>query len=217
MDRDEAVRKLAHTEYMMGEEGRLSFVSNADDTFDAMASLIPGGEPALLALIEGSAVVMPSLHTVFDGPPGPEAGREMERTALFRAGTFTMHSGGVAAWKIECDSLTSADWAGLAAMAVERIGPFGNVVGVPRGGIPFADALRPYATTGPRLVVDDVLTTGASMLEVMRPGDNGLVAFARGPLPEGIEALFVTGDVARERDALKAATIRAMKEAPDTP
>ena len=67
-----------------------------------------------------------------------------ERPTLFQTGDFTLRSGVQSAWKIECDALTLEDWRGLAAMAVERLPPFGRVEGVPRGGLPFADALQGY-------------------------------------------------------------------------
>lgn len=103
---------------------------------------------------------------------------------LFQLGNFTLNSGAKAAWKIECDALTSRDWDALARMAADVLPPFGSVWGVPRGGLPFAAALDKYATCdcgGPRaahargefhtfsahrypaLVCEDVCTTGGSM------------------------------------------------------
>lgn len=80
---------------------------------------------------------------------------------LFQLGNFTLSSGNPSAWNIECEALTPADWATLAYLTAQRAKEFRDVVGVPRGGLPFADALRPYAVdAGPILVVDDVLTTG---------------------------------------------------------
>ena len=53
--------------------------------------------------------------------------------------------------------------------------------GIPRGGEKLAKALTKYANpkSVTRLVVDDVWTTGKSMMEVMNPGDFGFVIFAR--------------------------------------
>lgn len=90
---------------------------------------------------------------------------------LFMTGDFTLRSGKKSRWKIECDALTKEDWAGLAAMAAEIIPPFGGVLGVPKGGIPFADALRRYATerqSDPLLIAEDVCTTGGSMVRYVK-------------------------------------------------
>ena len=114
---------------------------------------------------------------------------------LFMKGDFTLNSGLKSPWKLECDALTKADWDGLGAM----IGPnieFGLVYGVPRGGFPFSDALKPYRSNSEVvLLVDDVYTTGGS---ITRYRDNhivnglgfnkktviGLVLFARNPIRE---------------------------------
>lgn len=115
--------------------------------------------------------------------------------ALFQTGDFTLHSGSKSKWKIMCEALTPEDWAGLAAIAAERLPAFGSVEGVPRGGLAFAEALKQYATTGPLLIADDVMTTGASM-EQQRAGRRaiGVVAFARTRFfPLWIHGLFVPG------------------------
>lgn len=122
-------------------------------------------------------------------------------TALFQRGSFTLASGRSSSWKIECDALTLDDWAGLAAMAVEAFGAPGPVFGVPRGGVPFAKALRLYPTRlGPTWIVDDVLTTGGSMERhrsdicatagVSVSDVVGVVVFARGTPPPWVHALF---------------------------
>jgi orotate phosphoribosyltransferase len=104
----------------------------------------------------------------------------MWREVVFQMGNFTLNSGKKAKWKIECDTLTKEDWEGLAAIAVERIPAFSAVEGIPRGGIPFADALRPYATSGPLLIADDVFTTGGSIMRFRKDRDAiAVVAFAR--------------------------------------
>lgn len=106
---------------------------------------------------------------------------------LFRQGDFVLSSGGQSKWKIDCDALTAEDWNTLAAMAVEILPPFKDVIGVPRGGVPFAAALYPYCKSeGGILIADDVLTTGASMqrMKDMYKNPIGIVVFARySPLP----------------------------------
>lgn len=113
---------------------------------------------------------------------------------LFQTGDFILASGQKSRWKIEADALTSDDWAGLAAIAAELLPPFGAVLGVPRGGLPFARALERYVTSGPTLVADDVFTTGGSMrrfiAERRLTNYAGLVAFARSTPEPWVTALF---------------------------
>lgn len=74
---------------------------------------------------------------------------------------FTSHAGLELSWKIDCDSLTDADWSCIAAQVAQRI-RFRDVIGVPSGGLRFAAALEQYAdqASDVTLIVDDVLTTG---------------------------------------------------------
>jgi hypothetical protein len=113
-----------------------------------------------------------------------------QKPSLFQLGDFTLHSGIKSGWKIECDALTKGDWEALAAMAMEFLPAFGEVIGVPRGGLPFAEALRKYCVSDSTrlLLADDVLTTGGS-LQKMRDRfvtDDpyrevvGVVVFSRG-------------------------------------
>lgn len=116
--------------------------------------------------------------------------------SLFQIGQFTLHSGQETYWLIDCSSLSNRDIEALAEM-IARIGPFSRVEGVPRGGLRLASALQRYVTAGgPLLIVDDVLTTGAS-LEQHRAGRAavGVVIFARGPCPKWVLPLFVATDV----------------------
>ena len=114
--------------------------------------------------------------------------------AIFQLGDFTLASGLSSGWKIECDSLTSEDWQALALMASDILPPFGRVDGVPRGGIPFADALLQYADSQSDvfLIAEDVVTTGGSM-ERYRNGRDaiGICAFSRGQHPDWVKAIFV--------------------------
>lgn len=117
-------------------------------------------------------------------------------TALFQRGQFRLASGRRSWLKIECDALTEEDWDSLAALAYSVIPPFARVAGVPTGGAPFARALEPYALPNSDfglLVCDDVLTTGTSLAAFVAAEKDvvaSVVAFARGPLPPGVIALF---------------------------
>ncbi len=120
--------------------------------------------------------------------------------SLFQSGEFTLASGGVSNFKIECDSLTPDDWTALAAMASEILPPFGAVRGVPRGGVPFAHALWKYATPHcpTLLIAEDVVTSGGSIERFLKGTEVGsfarvvgVCAFARGVVPEWVTPVFV--------------------------
>ncbi len=116
---------------------------------------------------------------------------------LFEKKRWTMHSGATSDFKIECDALTSDDWDTIAYLISKHFS-FVNVVGVPRGGLALAKALRKHKNTlGPLLIVDDVLTTGASMederdvyLERYNNNIIGVVVFARGRCPSWVTPIF---------------------------
>ncbi len=122
---------------------------------------------------------------------------------MFRSGAFKLASGVAADWKIDCDYLTRGDWGTIAHVVARMVAPFGAVEGVPRGGLPFAEALKRYVSPAapylftPLLIVDDVLTTGGSM-ERLRAGRDafGVVLFARGPCPEWVTPLFTLNPLA---------------------
>lgn len=124
-------------------------------------------------------------------PEGTNRGEEM--SGLFQYGDFVLASGQQSRFKIECDYLLPSD-IDFAAWAIRRIvGPFSSVEGVPQGGLRLADALCCYqCKEGPHLVVDDVWTTGGSILKVMEshPRCKAAVIFARGPLSHGVKAVF---------------------------
>ena len=110
---------------------------------------------------------------------------------MFEYGDYVLHSGSHSAFRIDCTALTHYDLCALASMVVPTLKPFGQVYGIPRGGIRFADVLQSYSTIGSRLVVDDVLTTGASMQDEYMQGDQGLVIFARThDVPTWVHAMF---------------------------
>ncbi|HEV2099314.1 MAG TPA: hypothetical protein VGR45_10355 [Stellaceae bacterium] len=114
---------------------------------------------------------------------------------LFKAGEFRAHSGGLLPWKIDCDALSTEELAALAGIVARKI-KFGAVIGIPRGGLRFAQQLSRYRKAGEAaLIVDDVLTTGASMERYRESsGDIGVVIFARGPCPDWVRPIFAVGD-----------------------
>lgn len=121
---------------------------------------------------------------------------------LFTAGNFTLHSGEKSDFIIDCDYLTNEDLAALAAVTKKRC-PWlwGTTVGIPRGGLRFAEAMKKH--NFPRhpglLLVDDVFTTGASMEEHRNVMVNagvefdkirGVVIFARNLPPDWVWPIF---------------------------
>ena len=64
---------------------------------------------------------------------------------LFIREDFISHAGLPLTWKVECDALSEGDYEALAKIVSEKI-KFKNVVGIPRGGIPFENALKQYSS-----------------------------------------------------------------------
>lgn len=97
-------------------------------------------------------------------------------------------------WKFNCDALSDRDIEQMACLLVPRLPRFGLVEGIPRGGLRLAEALLPYRTEGPLLLVDDVWTTGRSMWEAREknPFNDviGAVLLARSATPGWVTALF---------------------------
>lgn len=117
---------------------------------------------------------------------------------LFEYGTFTLHSGGTSNFLIDCDSLTNQDLWSLAQVVANKF-KFGQVYGIPRGGMRLAKKLDPKAKVGHEtlLIVDDVWTTGVSMgeakaaLEKQHDGPiQGVVIFARSTTPYWVWPIF---------------------------
>lgn len=115
---------------------------------------------------------------------------------LFTQGLFTSHSGLALDGKIECDVLTEEDLDCIAGWIGRKI-EFGAVFGVPAGGTRLSEKLRPYCKDGSEvvLIVDDVLTTGASMERLKRTFPRttqvqGVVIFSRGECPDWVYPLF---------------------------
>lgn len=120
--------------------------------------------------------------------------------ALFNIGNFKLHSGATSTFKIDCDWLTHSDFAALAKIGANIVGPYGKVIGIPRGGIEFAHHLEKYCdpASDALLIVDDVYTTGASMhamrekhLGISDQRIVGLVIFSRSVhVPAWIHPIF---------------------------
>ncbi len=91
--------------------------------------------------------------------------------------SFVMHSGATSDFKVECDGLTNEEIETFALLIAKRF-RFRIVDGIPAGGFPIANALQKYCSPAAmvRLIVDDVLTTGASMNAARHNGgDIGVV------------------------------------------
>ena len=63
---------------------------------------------------------------------------------IFQTGLYNLSSGQQSDFKIECDWLDANDWLTLAYLIQQRVRPFSQVEGVPRGGLQLAEALEPY-------------------------------------------------------------------------
>ena len=117
---------------------------------------------------------------------------------LFKAESFVSHSGLDLNWKIECDALSDPEWFTISQMIMEVSPPFREAHGIPRGGVKLGNLLRQYGTKkkeDPICIVDDVLTTGGSMVECAEKEFEGevvigWVVFSRGHMPNWINALF---------------------------
>ena len=93
-------------------------------------------------------------------------GFNVRQEYLFQQQDFIGHSGKPLTWKIECDAIQDVEWVTIAHIIQElEKRPFGEVVGIPRGGLKLSGPLEKYATgrdEDPLLIVDDVMTTGGS-------------------------------------------------------
>jgi hypothetical protein len=130
------------------------------------------------------------------------------RSSLFQWGSFMLSSGGSAEYKIECDALTDADVECLSHLLLQRLPSFGAVEGVPRGGLRIADYLQSFVTVGPLLIVDDVYTTGRSLLRHMGNRDAVCgVLFARTTPPPWVCAVFVMTPTSQEYPSREPRTV----------
>ncbi len=113
---------------------------------------------------------------------------------LFQRKPYKMNSGGIARYKIDCESLTDEDFATLAWLIAQK-GDIRAVKGVSKNGRRLAEHLAPHLSDdGVRLIVDDVLTTRASMEAAKRDigwhDALGVVIFSRGPCPRWVLPIF---------------------------
>ncbi len=123
---------------------------------------------------------------------------------LFEWGTFTSHAGKSLDFKIECDAFSPDDWDCLARMVVSRLyKPFSHAEGIPRGGVPFANALNKYGSGNKEdmpIICDDIWTTGKSFKDYIDENypdwlatmGHRWVVFRRGPVQplNDVNALF---------------------------
>lgn len=117
---------------------------------------------------------------------------------LFETGDFILHNGAATFWRLNAECFSSDDLIKFAQIVLANVWFHGidRVVGVPTGGEAFAEAIRrlrtyplledaAYVPDHPgafTLIVDDVLTTGASMQNAARRVKSpivGAVIFAR--------------------------------------
>lgn len=118
-----------------------------------------------------------------------------------------LSSGRVSNFFIDCDALTDEDWVAIAELIRDKI-MFSGVLGIPSGGTKLASLLRKYEnenTNAPFLIVDDVLTTGASMEELRRGLTSifnciGFVVFARGKPPGWVKTLSELSEVGKDEE-----------------
>lgn len=126
---------------------------------------------------------------------------------LFQNQEITSAAGLKLPFKIDCDALTDEDIMALAVMAKKIISP-SRCIGVPTGGIRFAAAIEATGLWehGYPVIIDDVWTTGTSVLKVASA--NGLideighkvlccVIFARGDYPHWVKPIFDINRVLR--------------------
>ena len=135
---------------------------------------------------------------------------------LFQKIDFTSHAGLDLTWKIEMDALSHREWECISHMIRELSPPFREAIGIPRGGNVLGKLMNRHGTgkkEDPICIVDDVLTTGGSMVECAETefkGENviGWVVFARGQMPEWVNALFRMPYIDENGDLIKMIGIR---------
>lgn len=120
--------------------------------------------------------------------------------SLFQKGSFVSAAGLELPFKIECDALTKDDWDCLADIVLHRF-IVKKVYSVPTGGDQFSEAIKKKKKkydNGIILIVDDVLTTGLSIIEARakiehdhkNEGIYGVVVFSRGKCPSWVTPIY---------------------------
>lgn len=116
---------------------------------------------------------------------------------LIKHGSFVSHSGLTLPFKIDADALDDESIDNIAQVLIARLPTFGPVLGIPRGGLRLAAAIRRCRVGSwddPVLIVDNVASTWASMEEarLSHPDAVGAVIFDRSTIrrPAWCSALF---------------------------
>ena len=124
--------------------------------------------------------------------------------SLFQWGNFTLHSGMQTWWRIDCDNLTNSEIHLLAKLIAEKVGtyhevscpeshPGSAVHGLKAALLQYREPR--YAGKKIMLLVDDVLTSGATMQHIKDLNNKyyeykGAVIFARGLCPDWVTPIF---------------------------
>lgn len=113
-------------------------------------------------------------------------------------------------FKIDCDSLTDEDISCLAKLARRIVTP-SQAIPVPTGGNRLAAQLELATLTGYPVIVDDVWTTGGSVLKIAAEHDllhklgthaYCLVIFSRGSHPHWVKPIFTLNPVLQTQNFL---------------
>lgn len=136
----------------------------------------------------------------------PEITNDGSPYYLFKFGWFASHSKFQLPWKLDLESgFRPGDWEAIASIIAWKFA-FRSVYGIPKGGNDLAKALNRYCEPGyPVLIVDDVLTTGRSMIEararlnLLDEPVIGVVVVARGPMPDWVWPILSVNEWAQSR------------------
>lgn len=125
---------------------------------------------------------------------------------LFKFGWFVSHSKFQLPWKLDLENgLNIDDWEAIASIISCKFA-FRAVYGIPKGGTQLARILNHYCEPRyPVLIVDDVLTTGRSMIEaraqlgLLNEPTIGVVVVARGLAPNWVWPILTVNEWAQSR------------------